>query len=49
MTVEDRLQHMIGAQAFQIAILQTENEKLQAQLAEMEKQKMEDRATGGEA
>lgn len=42
MTVEDRLQQMIGAQAFQIAILQTELEKAQAQLAEVEKQKVED-------
>lgn len=39
MTVEERLQQMIGAQAFQIAILQTEIEKVQAEKAELEKQK----------
>lgn len=34
MTMEERLQHTIGVQAFQIAALQTELEKVQAQLAE---------------
>lgn len=44
MTVEERLQQTIGAQAFQIAILQTELEKTQAQLAEAQKPKEGDRA-----
>jgi hypothetical protein len=37
MTVEERLQQLIGQQAIAIASLQTELEKLQGQLAAQEK------------
>lgn len=38
MTVEDRLQLVIGRQAFTIAMLETEVERLQAELAKKEKE-----------
>jgi hypothetical protein len=36
MTLEERLQQIIGQQAFAIAALQTELEKLQAELAKLQ-------------
>jgi hypothetical protein len=36
MTIEDRLKQMLGEQAFAIAALQTELEKLQAELAKLQ-------------
>lgn len=41
MTVEDRLQLIIGRQVFTIAALETELEKLRAELEEVKKPKPE--------